>query len=351
MRSRSLSLIFSILFAASLFLDCDAYARAGSSSSGSRGSSSSSSKSSFRPSSGYGNSATQSKSGGSYKPSSPSSSTSSGGYGNSAVKPPSTTAPKQEGSSSKGGYGNSATSAAAVGAAAGAGAAMSAEQSKASTTRTPLQEKMDRSFSRQESAKAYENYKAQQSKFQKSPTSGGYAPAAREKTTINSVSSRVTYTSTSDYYTRRTVFYDNYRWQPPVYIYHSYNSFGIWDAMMLWFMLDHIQDRQYAAMYYHHRDDPGMQQFRKEAERLSAENAELKEKLKKMDESAQSLEQQGVRPDPFYVPPDAASVVLAADVAEKAVPKKKSSGFPWVWVIVGIGALAFAGIIMKRRKI
>lgn len=209
---------------------------------------------------------------------------------------------------------------------------------------------MDRSFSKQESAKAYNDYKAQQNKFQKSSTTGSYTPASREQTTINSVSSRVTYTSTSDYYSRRTVFYDTYRWSPPVYIYHSYNSFGIWDAMMLWFMLDHIHDQQYAAMYYNHRDDPGMREFRKEAERLSAENADLKEKLKKADESAKALEQQGVKPDPSYVPPDAASVALAASVAEKAVPKKKSSGFPWIWVIGGIGVLAFAGFMMMRRK-
>jgi len=370
MRSKALSLIFCVLFAVPLFLDCDAHARAGSSSSGSRGSSSSSSKSSSssssKSSSSYGNTATKSGSSGTTSPgsygntatksgsssstssggtatTSPSSSGSSGGYGNTANKPPAT-----GGSPAKGGYGNSAGTAAAVGA--GAGAAASTEQSKASSSKTPLQEKMDRSFSKQESAKAYDNYKAQQGKFQKTSTAGSYKPAAREQTTISSISSRVTYTSTSDYYTRRTVFYDSYHWSPPVYIYHSYNSFGIWDAMMLWFMLDHIHEQQYAAMYYNHRDDPGMQQFRREAERLSTENADLKEKLRKADESAKAFEQQGVKPDPKYVPPDAASVVLAANVAEKSVPTKKSSGFPWTWVLVGVGVLAFAGFMLTRRR-
>ena len=116
---------------------------------------------------------------------------------------------------------------------------------------------------------------------------------------------------------------------------------------MLWFMLDHINDAQYAAMYYHHRDDPGMQQFRTEADRLSAENAELKAKVAKLDEAAKLLEQQGVKQDPAYMPQDAASIALAADFADKGVPK--SRGFPWGWVVV-IGSLSLVGFILLRRR-
>jgi hypothetical protein len=204
---------------------------------------------------------------------------------------------------------------------------------------------MNRNFSKKESAKAYEDYKAQQGKFKAS--SPGYTQSGRESSTVDSIRTRAGYSSSSDYYSRRTVFYNNYGWSAPGYMYYSYPRFGIWDAMMLWFMLDHINDAQYAAMYYHHRDDPGMQQFRKEVDRLSTENAELKSKVAKLDESAKSMEQGGVKPDPSYVPQDAVSVALAADVAQKQAPK--SSGFPWTWVI-GIGLLALIVFLLMRSK-
>ena len=177
---------------------------------------------------------------------------------------------------------------------------------------------------------------------------GNYKPSAREGSTITSIQSRGGYSSGSDYYARRTVFYDAYGWSPPVYIYRSYSSFGIWDAMILWFMLDHINDAQYAAMYYNHQDDPGMQQFKKEAERISAENAELKAKVAKLDESVKSLEQQGVKPDPTYMPSDAAGIALAAGVAGTGVPK--SSGFPWTGIIVMVVAVLICMHMLRRRR-
>lgn len=210
---------------------------------------------------------------------------------------------------------------------------------------TPLQSRMNKGFSKQESAKAYEDYKAQQGRFK---SAGGYNPSGRENSTAESIRSRSGYNYGSDYYPRRTVFYDNYGWSAPVYIYHSYPRFGIWDAMILWFMLDHINDAQYAAMYYNHRDDPGMQQFRAEAERLSAENTELKDKLAKLDESSKTMEQQGVKPDPTYVPQDAAGVALAADVV-KAEPPKSSSGSSVAWII-GIALFALFFFMLARRK-
>ncbi len=330
MRLKLFGIFVVMIFASSLYFQCDVYARGGgggshgSSSSGSRSSSSSKSSSSSSSSSkGYGNTGSQSKQSGS-------SDSASGGYGNSAAR---SSAAGQKGSE-KSGYGNSAVS--------------SQGADKSSVARTPLQEKMNKSFSKQESAKALADYKAQQSKFKAGAGPASYKAGTTEQATINSVRSQVSYSSSSDYYARRTVFYDNYRWSAPTYVYSSYSSFGIWDAMMLWFMLDHIQDRQYAAMYYNHRDDAGMQQFRKELDRLSAENAELKEKVNKLDESAKAFEQQGVKPDPTYVPGDAAGIALAANIAEKEIPKK-SGGFPWMMVI-GVGAMALVVFMLMRRR-
>lgn len=326
MRSKILVLVLCVLFGTSLIFSYDAHARAGSSSGGK---SSSSTKSSGSSRGGYGNSASKPDSG-----STGSQSVRGSSYGNSATQP----SPGASSGSSAPRYGNSATPPAA---------SASADPVK-SPARSPIQEKMNRNFSKQESAKAYEAYSAQQSKFQKG-TGSSYKPGNSEQTTINSVRNQASYSSGSNWYSRRTVFYETNSWQPPVYVYRSYGSFGIWDAMMLWFMLDHISERQYAEMYYHHRDDPGMQQFRKEVDRLSAENAELKEKVKNLDESTMSLEQQGVKVNPAYVPSDAAGIALAADYVDKAASPKKSSGFPWGWVAV-IGILGGLGYYFMRRK-
>lgn len=335
MKPKILSVVFSVLFAASLCLNCD-YVQARAGSDGTKPKSSSS-----RPSKpvtgGYGNSSSKPGSNSAVSPSSPSAprAPSGGGYGNTATRPPSPGGSESQGT--KPGYGNSAVS----------GSGGSPADSRKPRPVSSVQEKMNRSFSKQESLKAYEAYTAQKARFQKTVGSG-YQPNAGERSTLNTIRGGSSYSST-DYYARRTVFYDTGNWHAPGYVYYSYGSFGIWDAMLLWFMLDHIQDRQYAQMYYHHRDDPGMQQFRKELDRLSSENTELKEKVKKLDESNKALEQEGVKIDPNYVAPDAAGIALAAEFAETPGAGKKSSGFPWGWVaIIAIAVLGF--FYMRRRK-
>ncbi len=332
MRSKALLAVFSILLAGSLLFGPEVHAKKYSSggsgqSSPSRGAPSGS-KVNVPPQGGYGNSGLKPDKG---------TNPVTGGYGNTGLKPPGSapTMPGKPAQSS--GYGNTATPPQTKGPPAGP------SQSKT----TPLQQQMNRSFSKQESAKAYEDYKAQQARFQMNSKPGGYTPSGRETSTINSIQSRASYGSGSDYYARRTVFYNSYGWSPPVYVYSSYRRFGIWDAMMLWFMLDHINDAQYAAMYYNHRDDPGMQQFKQEVDRLSAENGELKAKVAKLDESVKSMEQQGVKPDPAYMPQDADGVALAAEIADKGA--KKSGGFPWVWIF-GIGAVALIVLLLRRRR-
>ncbi len=308
MRSKALCAVFCLLLAISVFMP-EAHARksfgGGWGNSSSSRSSSFGSKSSFPAPRGYGNSQTNTDR---------SKNPFTGGYGNSGTRNP--------------------------------GAAATSQAGPGQSRMTPLQQQMNRSFSKQESARAYEDYKAQKSKFQMSSNPGGYKPSSRETATINSVQSRSGYSSGSDYYARRTVFYDTYRWSPPVYMYGSYSRFGIWDAMMLWFMLDHINEAQYAAMYYHHQNDPGMQQFRGEVERLSAENADLKAKVAKLDQSSRSLEQQGVKKDPAFMPQDADGIAFAADIASKEPPK--SNGSQWIWLI-GLAAIAVVVVRMRRR--
>lgn len=97
------------------------------------------------------------------------------------------------------------------------------------------------------------------------------------------------------YHSRRDNFYSSYN--PPTYVYNSAPSFGAWDAMFLWMMLDRPN---YHSTYYHHQNDLGFQQWRKEAEKQAAENAELRSKLDKLDAKVNAMD--GTKVDPSYVP-------------------------------------------------
>jgi hypothetical protein len=201
---------------------------------------------------------------------------------------------------------------------------------------------MEKPLSRQESAKALKNYNDQQSRFKAGPAT---VSGSANKAVTDKIGSQSRFGSTNNYYTQRKVTYGGY--QPPPYAYGSYSSFGMWDAMFLWFMLDNMNQRQYSEHYYHHRDDPGMKKWREEAEKQAKDNDELKAKLAALDQKVESMK--GTPKDPSYIPPDAGAVVLAKDVAEKTVSKEDDGGFPWFWTIV-ILAITAGGIWYLRRR-
>ena len=103
-------------------------------------------------------------------------------------------------------------------------------------------------------------------------------------------------------YSRRTGDYVNRSgwlggrgWSAPGYAYGR-RSFGIWDGLFLWFMLDNLSRPGYGDFFHNHQDDPGYQQWRAEAERQAADNAELRQKLDALDR--QLAEQQGAAARP-----------------------------------------------------
>lgn len=118
------------------------------------------------------------------------------------------------------------------------------------------------------------------------------------------------------YYSNRDSYYRSHHWNTPTYAYNSYSSFGVWDAMFMWMLLDRAHDRSNFA--YNHANDPGYVQWRQEANRLAADNAELKAKLDKLDNEVDQLHGQPI--DPNYMPSDIpAEIAIAAEVqADKA---------------------------------
>lgn len=99
---------------------------------------------------------------------------------------------------------------------------------------------------------------------------------------------------------RRTQYYSDYRPAPtyqPIIVQHS--NYGVWDAMMMWSILDNMGDRQ---MYYHHQNDPSFKEWRADAETLCRQgDKEICNKLADLDSSVNDLKHKGVKPDLAYI--------------------------------------------------
>jgi hypothetical protein len=126
------------------------------------------------------------------------------------------------------------------------------------------------------------------------------------------------------YHYRRTVFYDTYEWQPPVYVYGFSPRYGLWDATFLAFALDHVAEEQYALMFYHHQNEQELQQWMSDAESLATENEQLRSNLDRMKEQMATLKEAGITSDPSYVPPDAQDVALSPEVITQLTQGQQS---------------------------
>jgi len=117
------------------------------------------------------------------------------------------------------------------------------------------------------------------------------------------------------YYYRRNIFYETYGYVPYPFIYHMYPRYGLWDAIFLGFMIERAEEREYALMYYNHRNEEEMIQWRQEMDRMAMDNAELRAKLDVMDQQVARL--QGTPVDSSYVPEQAQDIALSPDVIDQ----------------------------------
>jgi hypothetical protein len=149
----------------------------------------------------------------------------------------------------------------------------------------------------------------------------------------------------------RSGWYANRGWSAPPYAYRSAPSFGIWDGLFLWFMLDTLTRPGHADFFHNHQNDPGYREWRTEADRLAQDNAELRAKLDQLDRQVET--RQGQPRDPDYLPPDAGRDVALAPEAQAAQGNTESGqaglggGILFV-VVIGGGAL-FLFWMWRRR--
>jgi TRAP transporter TAXI family solute receptor len=183
-------------------------------------------------------------------------------------------------------------------------------------------------------------YKAQNSKFSKpaSKPSNSY-----KKSKIYQEARPRSKAGYDDYYQNRNHYYINHDWRAPSWAYYSRPSFGMWDAMFWWMILDNYNRRDYAYSAYHHANDPGYQEWHREAESLARDNAELRAELNGLDREVAGLS--GPR-DPGYLPADVpAEVALSADVI--AAKNKEKPVLRWATASKLGNYQAFADLVKE----
>ncbi len=170
----------------------------------------------------------------------------------------------------------------------------------------------DRGAERQLSSQSYNRYKTEQDRF-KAPAQGTLTGSSDYAHNPLYGANAGRYRNYDQAYSERDVWRNSHPWAPSPFAFRSAPSFGMWDALFWWMVLDKITEPSHAAAAYHNSNDPGFQAWRSEANRMAADNAELKAKLDLMDAKLTTMQGQPQKPGtlPDGVP---ASVALAPAV-------------------------------------
>jgi len=216
----------------------------------------------------------------------------------------------------------------------------------------PPQGAGDRDVQRRTSVDALADYRRQQERRQQDESRfsrPSLPPPASAPRPPGGWSQGPRYERYDDWSRARTVYYGERGWSPPPYAYQSRPSFGMWDAAMLWYLLDNLRRPGSAEFFHHHRDDPGYRSWRAEADRLAGDNADLRGKLQSLD--SELVARDGQPRDPAYVPPGFnPSIGLASNRAVRPVATREASGFGMLTAIVVLVAGAALFIWLWRRR-
>ncbi len=187
----------------------------------------------------------------------------------------------------------------------------------------------DRAYSRQGSASALERYRSQAEAARRQREAPAPVPSlpptagttGRERWGLPPARPRYDYRP--DYGRGYgTGWYQDRGWSPQGGVFGGGlgglggRSFGIWDGLFLGYLLNNLTRPGSVDFFRNHQDDPGLREWRQEAERQARDNAEMRERLDRLDrELAQQRGgngQQQPQRDPNYLPPDVPPEVALA---------------------------------------
>lgn len=110
---------------------------------------------------------------------------------------------------------------------------------------------------------------------------------------------------------RRRNYYGDYvpsNSYAPVIVSHP--SYGPWDTMLMWSILDNVGDKQ---MYYNHMNDPSYVQWRQDAEQLAKTDPEVAKKLAELDKQVTEMKNKGIKQNSNYFTPGIDSDIYEAN--------------------------------------
>ena len=129
-------------------------------------------------------------------------------------------------------------------------------------------------------------------------------------------------------------------------------GFGVWDAAFLWFMLSNLNRPGSTDFFHNHRNDPAIQDFRRQAEQQAGTDPEIRRQLDQLDGTLTQRRNDPV--DPSYLPPDATPEVATARPEDRRTPsaaEPESGG--GLGFILPLGLLVAGGgivfLIARRR--
>jgi len=101
------------------------------------------------------------------------------------------------------------------------------------------------------------------------------------------------------YHTRRNSYYAGY--STPSYVYGMSPSYGLWDTIFLYSMLSSMNNNRHAGQFAHnYSNDADYNSWRREADVLARDNAELRGQLATLDGQTANFSGQTI--DPNYMP-------------------------------------------------
>ncbi len=210
--------------------------------------------------------------------------------------------------------------------------------SYARPTWTPPQSSGDSSFSRDRSGSAFDSYRTQQDNSRRqrdyvpSAPAPQYAPGQYPQ---------------RQYGADRSGWFNSRGWSAPAPAYYGGNrSFGVWDGLFLWSLLNNLGRSGSTDFFHNNQNDPGYQQWRQEADRQAQDNAELRQKLDDLDRKLAERDSEPRTPGalPADVPPE---IAKAPPQRTPGVPS--DAGSKWVWAVLLAGSGGIAYLAWQRR--